>query len=177
MQPKIIFETERMLVRTYSPGDADLFFSINGNPDVVRYIRPPKTREESDRFLEEAIRFSEVNPLYGRWAIINRESDEYLGTFVVIPIDNTERMQLGYAFLPEYWGRGYATEITVAGLHYIFQKTGLSVIYAIVQSDNFSSLKVLQKAGFAHAHNYNEAGSELCLYYFEKDWMKNGINT
>ena len=172
MQPKIIFETERLLVRTYVPADADVFFSINANPDVVRFIRPPKTREESDRFLQEAIRYSELNPLYGRWAIVSREGQAFLGTFVVIPIENSERMQLGYAFLPEYWGRGYATEITVAGLHYVFQKTELTVIYAVVQKDNLSSLKVLQKAGFAHAHDYVEADHELSLYYFEKGWLK-----
>ena len=61
-----IFETERLLVRTYSEGDQEDFFLLNGNEDVMRYIRPVKSREECDEFLLEVIAYSRAEEIYGR---------------------------------------------------------------------------------------------------------------
>ena len=57
-------------------------------------------------------------------------------------------MQLGYALLPQFWGKGFATELTTAGLDYIFTKTNIDPIFALTQKPNISSQKVLLKAGF-----------------------------
>ena len=48
---QVVFETERLLVRHFSVVDGDNFFLLNGNLEVMRYIRPVKSREETDLFL------------------------------------------------------------------------------------------------------------------------------
>ena len=103
----ILFETPRLLVRQYDLSDEDSFFLLNGNEEVVRYIRPAKTRVESDLYLRQVIETYKVNPLYGRWAAVNK-IDQH---FVVIPVEGKEQMQLGYALLPENWGEGICNRI------------------------------------------------------------------
>ena len=59
----IIFETERLVVRRFSENDHDNFFSVNGSEEVMRYIRPAKTKEECDEFLLQVIAYSEKEKL------------------------------------------------------------------------------------------------------------------
>lgn len=163
---RMIFETERLVVRPYLQEDSEYFFMMNGDEEIVRYIRPPKSREESDLFLLEVIKYSQENPLYGRWAVFEKESGEFAGTFAVIPIENTDDMQLGYSLLKCNWGKGYATELTLAGLQYVFTRTPLTEIYAITEAGNLASQKVLQKAGFRFQRSFEENGKELFQYQY-----------
>ena len=61
---QILFETERLIVRHYTKDDSDNFFSLNGDEEIMRYIRPAKTREETDLFLSEIIKnMKKIHPL------------------------------------------------------------------------------------------------------------------
>ncbi len=169
----ILFETQRLLVRHYSKADGDNFFLLNSNPEVMRYIRPVKSREETDLFFEEIIEYSKNNPAYGRMAAIEKRSGAFVGSFAIIPIEgtdksNSDRMQLGYALLRQSWGKGYATELTMAGLQYIFTKTALTEIFAVTEVPNLTSQKVLLKAGFTLHNTYTEGTKELLQYIFLK---------
>jgi RimJ/RimL family protein N-acetyltransferase len=157
----MIFETNRLLVRTYNENDKENFFLLNGSEEVMRYIRPVKTREECDAFLLEVTAYSEAEKLYGRWAVEDKLTKAFVGSFAIIPVEGKEQMQLGYALLKEHWRKGYATELTVAGLHYVFTKTPLDPIYAYTEGPNISSQKVLLKAGFKPNGSYNEKGKEI----------------
>src|SRR4051812_46876722 len=113
----IIFETERLTVRQYQEKDREHFFSLNGNEDVMRYIRPVKSREETDKFFDEVRQAYVESPLAGRWAVNSKNNNEFVGSFAIIPIPNYEVLtQLGYALLKSQWGNGYATELTLAGI-------------------------------------------------------------
>ncbi len=168
----LIFETERLIVRPYVTGDELNFFALNGNEEVVRYIRAAKTREECDEFLATIIKDYAIHPLYGRWAVEEKQSRDFVGSFALIPVEGLDQMQLGYALLPGEWGKGYATELTKAGLDYIFQKTTIDPIYAYTEVPNTPSQKVLLKAGFQLYGNRLEGTKELsgfCLH--KKEWQ------
>ena len=165
----LIFETKRLLVRRYTENDKDHFFSLNGNEEVMRYIRPVKTREECDEFLLQAIAYSETEKLFGRWAVEDKLSKEFVGSFAMIPVEGKDQMQLGYSLLPEHWGKGYATELTIAGLHYVFTKTQINPIYAYTEEPNTSSQKVLLKAGFRPNGSYMEGEKEVVGFVLEKE--------
>lgn len=68
-----------------------------------------------------------------------KATSEFVGSFVIIPIENTDQFQLGYALTKQHWGKGYATELVKAGLQYISLNTPLNKIYAITESANASS--------------------------------------
>ena len=163
-----IFETKRLLVRRYTELDQQNFFLLNGNEDVMRYIRPAKTREECDEFLLEVIAYSEIQQIYGRWAVDDKMNNEFIGSFAIIPREGKKQMQLGYALLLQHWGKGYATELTVAGLKYVFTKTPIDPIYAYTQEPNVPSQKVLLKAGFNLNGSNNENGNEVVEFMLRK---------
>ena len=161
----MIFETERLYVRHYTKADADNFYRLNGDPVVMQYIREPKSRAACDLFLLQTIEYYQQKPQMGRWAMLTKKDDLFVGSFAVIPVENSPNIQLGYALLPEQWGKGYATESTIGGIQYAFEKMGLDKIYAITQIPNIASQKVLLKCGFTQLPNIIENGKELC--YFE----------
>jgi ribosomal-protein-alanine N-acetyltransferase len=165
----IIFETERLVVRTYTENDQENFFLLNGNSRVMRWIRPVKTREESDQFLLETLAKIETDPDLGRWAVEEKTGGKFVGSFAIIPVENSERIQLGYALLPQHWGKGFATELTRKGLHYVFAKTKLSVIYALTEMPNISSQKVLIKTGFIESGIVTEGKKELVQFSMTRE--------
>lgn len=162
---QILFETERLIVRHFIKDDCNNFFLLNGDPEVMRYIRPVKSREETDLFFEEIILYSKNNPAYGRMAVIEKHSKVFVGSFAIIPLENSEHMQVGYSLLPIYWGKGYATELVRTGLQYVFTQTNLLEIFAVTESLNSDSPKVLLKNGFVFEKTYAEGDKNLNLYH------------
>ena len=165
---RIIFETERLIVRLYDLNDEESFFLLNGDEEVVRYIRPAKTRDGCNIFLREIIKYSEENPATGRWAVDEKATGRNTGMFAIIPVDNSDRLQLGYSFLKESWGKGYSTELTKAGITYFFDTTGKDEVYGITETPNIASQKVLLKCGFTLNNSYTKAGREIQEYIFYK---------
>ncbi len=166
----IIFETERLIVRRYTKKDSDNFFLLNGNETVMQYIRPVSSKEESDVFLTENITYYQQNPCRGRWAVIEKETGCFVGSFAIIPIPSQpEKIQLGYSLTPENWGKGFATELTKTGLGYFFATDRLPEIYGVTEIPNIASQKVLLKAGFRPAGSIVEEGKELMLFVTRRD--------
>ena len=160
-----IFETERLIIRQYTEEDKDNIFLMGGNEEVMRYIRPVSTKEESDKFLLENIEAYKKNPNMGRWAAIEKNTEQFVGSFAIIPIpDDVEKIQLGYSFLPEQWGKGFATEVTKSGLNYFLTTDTLPEIYGITEIPNVASQKVLLKAGFLPFGKKMEGEKELLVF-------------
>lgn len=169
---KKVFETARLIVRHYTAEDADNFFLLNSDPEVMRYIRPVKSREDTDLFFAEVMQYSKDYPEYGRMAVNEKQSNIFIGSFAVIPLENTKHMQLGYSLLPAYWGKGFATELTKAGLNYVFTQTNLEEIFGVTESENVDSQKVLLKSGFSLHSNLMEGTKELHRFILLKKDFK-----
>jgi len=165
----IIFETARLRVRQFHPVyDRENFFRLNGDEEVMRYIRPAKSRDESDAFLKEVTDQALLHPGTGRWAVEQRETNLFAGSFAIIPVEGTGGFQLGYALLKKNWGRGYALELTRGGLDFYFSNPANQVIYGITEAPNRASQQVLIKAGFRFNHNREEKGKELMVFLFDR---------
>ena len=160
----MIFETERLLIRPYTADDLHLFFKLNGDDDVMRYIRPAQTLEQSKEFLQRIIADYESWPGMGRWAMFSKEDGQFVGSFAIIPIENSDQLQLGYALIKNDWGKGYATESVKGGIQYAFDRLGLREIAGITYPQNISSQKVLLKNGFVFDRTFTEDDKELNIY-------------
>jgi RimJ/RimL family protein N-acetyltransferase len=166
----IIFETERLIVRKFTNADADEYYVLNSNEDVMRYIRPIRTREECDKLFNETVLKGFEESYKGIWAITEKASGNFIGCFVIMPIpDDMEKTQLGYSFFPEYWGRGYATEATKEGLNYFRDKTPLTEIYAVTEAPHIASQKVLLKNGFEFLEKKMEGEKELLVFVVKRN--------
>jgi len=162
-----IFETERLIVCQYDFDiDADNFFLLNSDEEVMKYIRATKSRDECDAFLKQIIETYKINPLIGRWAAYEKSSGKFVGSFAIIPIEGTELIQLGYAFLKENWGKGFASELTREGLNYYFTNTKIDHIYAIAEKDNVASHNVLLKNGFVPDGEKKEGEKVLLQFIY-----------
>jgi len=165
----VIFETDRLIVRQYDfDTDAENFFLLNSDEDVMRYIRATKSREECDAFLKKNIEAYKVNPLMGRWAANEKVTGKFVGSFAIIHIEGSEDIQLGYAFLKENWGKGFASELTKAGLEYYFKNTKADHIYAIAEKANIASHNVLLKNSFVPDGTKKEDNRDLLKFIYRK---------
>ncbi len=165
----IIFETKRLIIRRYTETDFDNFFRLNGDDDIMRYIRPAQTREDSlDFFINKVLAGYEQQPGLGRWAMIAKDSNEFVGSFAVIPVEHSDKIQLGYSLLKENWGKGYATESTIGGIDYVFGELKLEAIAGITFPENIASQKVLMKSGFVFDSFFEEDGKQLHLYLMKR---------
>ncbi|WP_423051728.1 GNAT family N-acetyltransferase [Undibacterium sp. SXout7W] len=82
--------------------------------------------------------------------IVERKEDSVaMGICGLIKRDYLETADIGYAFLPEYWGRGYALEAAQSVLHYAREELGMTSIAAMTFPDNLSSQHLLRKLGFS----------------------------
>jgi ribosomal-protein-alanine N-acetyltransferase len=172
----IIFETARLVVRRYERSDQDRFFLVNGDDEVMKYIRPAKSRKESDKFFDETLFGYYQRPALGRWAVDEKSTGAFIGSFAILPIPSHEELtQLGYALLKDHWGKGFATELTVAGVDHAFTTMGLSQIYGLTEKENLISQKVLLKAGFKRATERPDKGRVVCWFLCRKeDWVNGG---
>lgn len=139
--------TERLVLRKMEPEDAEAFFRIQSDPEVMRFTHeePPASVEEVRAALAAYPDFDEVG--YGRWGCYLKGSGELIGFSGLKVVPEFETTDLGYRFLPRYWGQGFATESGFASLSYGFDVIGLERIDAFVLPENTASIRVLEKLG------------------------------
>ena len=169
MNGNVIFETDRLLVRQYVfENDAENFYLLNSDAEVMRYIRATKSKEDCDAFLRKIIESYKINPLMGRWRADEKATGKFVGSFAFIPVDGSTDNQLGYAFLKENWGKGYATELMMEGINHVFNKTTLTEVYGITEPGNIASQRVLQKVGFTLCKTYYEDARTLMSFILRR---------
>ncbi len=166
----LIFETDRLIVKRFTENNKEEFYKVNGDAQVMKYIRPAKSRSETDAFLLEVIEYYNQTKIFGRWGVWNKSSNEFVGSFALIPVEKSEKMQLGYALLPSHWGLGYASELTRAGIEYTFHRTPLLEVYGYTEKENLGSIKVLEKCGFKYNDQKSEGSKIILEYILEKTY-------
>ncbi len=146
-----IFESKRLYLSEYTKTDAQLLLELNSDPDVMKYIGPPrvdiKVAEES---IKKLIAYYSENPGLGVWAAFEKDTDEYIGFFELAHLDNTEEIEVGYRLHKKYWGKGYATEMSKVLIDYGFNKLGLNEIAGVTHPENIASQNVLLKCGLRY---------------------------
>ncbi len=136
----------RLRLRRFSLADLDLLDRLNGDPETMRYMGGPMSRARSEAMLRERILEDyERFPGLGIWATVERTSGECVGMHVLNHIQGETDVQIGYRLFPRYWGRGYATEMSVALIRYGFVELGLDRIAAIADPGNLASHRILEK--------------------------------
>jgi len=149
MRPTL--ETARLRLRSFTTDDAPFVFRVMNSPGWLRFIgdRGIRTIDDAKRYLEEGPITSYARNGFGLLHVSRREDDAPVGMCGLLRRDWLPDVEIGFAFLPEFCGIGYATEAVAATLLDAERSLGLRRVTAIVQPDNAASLRVLAKAGFA----------------------------
>jgi len=153
MDPKVIFETDRLVVRDWADSDGDRVFDIYRRWEVSRWLgADPKVMPDRDAASRVIERWNARNqdPVHGIWAVQEKDSGTVAGTVLLVPLpetaDSKGEIEVGWHFHPDSWGRGLATESARGAIAHGF-KAGLGEIYAVVRPDNGPSLAVCHRLG------------------------------
>jgi len=146
-----IFNSERLLFRRFSLDDASFIHIMNSDPLVLKYVHElPSTPERAIQRLQHSILPHYQEHGYGRWAVILKESNDCIGWCGLKFRPERKETDLGYRFIPAYWGKGYAFEAASACLDYGFNQLQLDRITATAHVENLASLRIIEKCGMQY---------------------------
>ena len=171
---KIFVETARLLLREIMNEDVERIFLLDRNPQVMKYIGvQPVTNVQQSVEIINKIRTQYRENGIARWAVIEKDSNLLIGwsglKLLTEPINGFKNVyELGYRFLPEFWGKGYATESGKAVLDYGFNTMNLDKIYACVAIQNVDSDRILKdKLGFESQGTFVDPLYNATCFWYE----------
>lgn len=145
-----VLETNRLILRRLSTEDADFILELVNEPSWLRFIGDKGVRsivDARDYILKGPVESYERFG-FGLYLAELKETGTPIGICGLIKRDSLKDVDLGFAFLPKFWGNGYAYESASAVMAYGKSALGLNRIVAVTTPDNHNSIKVLEKLGF-----------------------------
>jgi RimJ/RimL family protein N-acetyltransferase len=171
----LILETDRLILRELKLSDAEAFFAMDKNPNVHRYLwnKPVQKIEETIEVIA-FVRKQYVENGIGRFAMVLKETNEFVGWAGIKY--NTEVLNnkinfydIGYRLDEKFWGKGYASEATLAWLKYAFETMNIKTMEAAAHIDNIASNKILQNIGMQRTEQYIDGGATWNWYELENE--------
>ncbi|HKO61162.1 MAG TPA: GNAT family N-acetyltransferase [Pyrinomonadaceae bacterium] len=147
---EIILETDRLRLRRLAPADAPFISELVNEPSFLENIGDRNVRSEAD-----AVRYIENGPMasyerhgFGLYKVELKQTAIPIGICGPLKRDTLEYPDIGFAFLPRFWGQGYALESASAVMDYAHGILGMTTIAAITTPTNERSIKLLHKLDF-----------------------------
>jgi broad specificity phosphatase PhoE len=161
-----VIETERLLLRPLSPDDAWFILELVNDPSFIQNIGDRKVRSTVDArhyIRSRAMRTYERQGI-GTHAVALRDSGVPIGVCGLLKRDQLEHHDIGFAFLPRYWSKGYAHESAAGVLDHAREVLGLTRVLAFTSLGNEASIALLGKLGFAFEKVVPFEGEEVRLF-------------
>ncbi len=170
-----MLSTKRLTLRPFTLSDIELLYKLHSNPAVMQYIPSGiRTMDETWIDLHEDIEHQKKHG-FSKWAIFARETGDFIGRAGWATMGTTGEAEVGFKFLPQYWGNGFATEALEALM--AWGKTHISCpLIAFAYPDNNASIQVLKKSGMVYARQDEYEGKEIVVYSVSKNFSKENIN-
>lgn len=156
------FCTDRLTAERLRPEHLPEYVRLFEDARVMATLSPdgkPLRAEEAARWLQLSLEHWDRHD-YGFWAIRTRPDNHFVGRAGLknVQIDGESEVELAYALLPVFWGRGLATEIAGAILELAFENMGLTEIICYTLTTNVASQQVMKKVGFQFEREGVHAG-------------------
>ena len=145
-----VIATERLVLRRFVEDDLDAFFLLTSHPEIIRYAQaqPMPSREAALEYMRAAPFHDYAVHGYGRFACVWKPSGAVIGFSGIKYVPEIGETELGYRFLPQFWGQGLATEAGRASIDFARDDVGLRRLVAMVHPDNLASARVVTRLGF-----------------------------
>lgn len=142
-------QTERLVLEHFGHGDAPFIVSLLNQPSFLANIGDKGVRDAADakRYLDQGPLASYRRHGFGLFRVSLRDTLQVVGMCGLIRRDTLDDVDLGYAFLPGFWGRGYAEEAARASLNYGLDELRLPRVVAVITPGNVPSVRVVEKLG------------------------------
>ncbi len=146
--------TDRLTLRPAVDADRDAIAELNADPRVGAWLGGARSRVESDAFVDR-VQAHDAEHGFGFWVVERKADGRVIGMTGVwwVPPEMAmpDTVEIGWRFIPDAWGQGYATEAARAALEYGFSTLGLPEIIAFTARTNLASQAVMQRVGMVHA--------------------------
>lgn len=163
-----VLETERLILRWMSKDDAEFLLGLLNEPSWLQFIgdRGVRTLEDARTYILTGPVEMYVRLGFGLYMVELKESGLPLGICGLVKRDFLDDVDVGFAFLPAYWGQGYAYEAASAVIAYGAGVLNLKRIVAITALDNHRSARLLEKLGlrFERMVRYPDDNREVRLF-------------
>jgi RimJ/RimL family protein N-acetyltransferase len=154
----LVLETERLLLRPFTTGDAPFALTLLNEPSFLHFIGDKQVRT-----LEDARQYLLTGPIacyrqndFGLMCIELKDSPTPIGMCGLLKREELPAPDIGFAFLPDYWGQGFAFEAATAVMNDARERLKLNQVLAIVNPDNESSIKLLERLGLRFVRENGE---------------------
>lgn len=160
-----ILQTERVLVRAVQPEDFLHLREMDLDVQGLKFLNGgrAKTEEESAKLFQAMTSLYRSKGLgFYTWEL--RSTGDFIGWGGFKPIEDFDRIELGYRLRSQYWRQGYASEVTRALILYGQNTLQLKKIYGRVHPDNTASVRILEKLGMQYVEMGRFRGFKVILY-------------
>jgi RimJ/RimL family protein N-acetyltransferase len=166
-----ILETERLTLRKITVDDAAFMFDLLNQPSFIEFIgdRGVRTLDDARQIILARYVDAYERLGFGVYLTLLRESQLPIGICGLVKRDGLDDVDVGYAFLPQYWSQGYASEAVSAVLTHARNMLEIGRILGITTLDNAASIRVLEKAGFKFERVIKLPGDEVELKLFSSE--------
>jgi [ribosomal protein S5]-alanine N-acetyltransferase len=145
MNTKITLTTERLLLQPLSESDSALILVLLNTEGWIKFIGNRNINSDEDAIAYIQKINSRENTTY--WTVKIKDTDTAIGLVTLIKRDYLDHTDIGFAFLPNYFGKGYAYEGANAVLHYLARNNFITHILAETLPENIGSIKLIEKLG------------------------------
>lgn len=156
---KTLIETPRLYMREFTMDDAAAVYEFGSNKEVTRYTGDAgsvESLEDAKHVIENVLLAEYETHGYARYALVHKGDDKVIGFCGLKFGEEMGLPDVGYRMLPEYWGRGLATEAARATMEYARTVLGLGRIVGLAVVENVASNRVLEKIGMRLVATFEE---------------------
>ena len=145
----IVLETERLFLREFNVGDAEFILALLNEPSFLRFIGDKKVRtvQDAQKYILNGPVASYERHGFGLCLVELKDTHTPIGMCGLLKRDELPDPDIGFAFLPDFWNKGFAYEAAAAVMKAARERLNLERILAITNQDNEASIKLLQKLG------------------------------
>lgn len=166
-----VLETARLTLRRMTTADAPLMLAVLNDPDFLRFVgdRNVRTNDDACRYLEEGPLAAYARDGFGPYAVELKEGGVAIGICGLFKREHLPDPDIGFAFLPDWRGQGFAAESALAVLADSRTRLGLARVLAIVDPRNGRSIALLRRLGLCEAGTVAAAGEGAALACYAID--------
>jgi RimJ/RimL family protein N-acetyltransferase len=165
--PRVLIETERLLLRELAMASLDEFVALHRDPEVVRFVRALDRAQAEERLQANEQEWEERG--HGMLAILDRSSGRLLGRVGLKYWPQFQETEAGWLLRRDAWGHGYATEAARACLDWGFAALPMPYITAMIAAENTPSIRVAQRLGFEPVREDVLLGDPVIVHAVERE--------
>jgi [ribosomal protein S5]-alanine N-acetyltransferase len=157
-------ETERTILRNLTSNDAEDFYALNFDTEVLKYTgdKPFENIQTAKDYLINYDQYEKYG--VGRLAVIEKATSKFIGWCGLKYNPDKDEYDIGFRFYRDYWNKGFATETARRCLDYGFKDLGIQRIVGRAMKENISSIKVLEKIEMTFKETFDFDGHDGVIY-------------